>query len=596
MSKICNKILRSSVVLSFLCCIILKSFPYYLASSKVFDDNIKITGSHYVAKGKTIRLKTNKKVIWSSNDEKTASISKKGKVTGKKAGKVIITATLKEDKSIKETYTIIVIKHAVKMIITSNIYEFDLKDNSEITLHAFAIPITALQLFEWNSSNPDILNINQDGVIKGVSAGTAVITITAKDGSQCKTKLKIKVMDSSPIDILTKCTNLRIDYSNRTIEQINENNVENSYIAINKNDSLSDNLYNDQIQVNDIEDNLVKNEITLRGTDFIRIGKSVPFKVEFDSQIDQNHKIEWKSENPDIATVDSNGIVTGISEGVTSIIATDINNMELSEKTEVHIGRFSKNDTKWIAHRGLSADVMENTAMAYRLANEAGFWGCECDIWETKHVLINDSDNSYFDCFDLVINHDASFNNIVDIEKNINELTVEDIKGNPTLKNVCFFETFLDICNDRDIAMAPIVEIKDFGISDAGIEKMLRLIEERNLLEITRFISFSDVVLERIQYYAIQNLGYKPECCLLIYIGMDVDQKLDIASEKGFSGVGIEKTLLTDQYYDKCKSLGLNIEIYTYSDTTSDDDLLYLHFLSGKYNINSATVNGKPFD
>lgn len=45
--------------------------------------------------GKTVKLKVDnnkKKVKWSSSNKKVATVTKKGKVTGKKAGKVTITA------------------------------------------------------------------------------------------------------------------------------------------------------------------------------------------------------------------------------------------------------------------------------------------------------------------------------------------------------------------------------------------------------------------------------------------------------------------------------------------------------------------------
>jgi uncharacterized protein YjdB len=61
------------------------------AAKKVKLNKTKAT--IYVGKTITLKVENNKaKVKWSSSNKKTATVSKKGKVKGKKAGKVIITA------------------------------------------------------------------------------------------------------------------------------------------------------------------------------------------------------------------------------------------------------------------------------------------------------------------------------------------------------------------------------------------------------------------------------------------------------------------------------------------------------------------------
>lgn len=49
---------------------------------------------------------------------------------------------------------------------------------------AVVIPANAtLKTFDWKSSNEKVASVSQTGEVKGVSAGTAVIMVTAKDGS-----------------------------------------------------------------------------------------------------------------------------------------------------------------------------------------------------------------------------------------------------------------------------------------------------------------------------------------------------------------------------------------------------------------------------
>ncbi|RGG76823.1 hypothetical protein DWW82_09655 [Clostridium sp. AF17-2] len=49
---------------------------------------------------------------------------------------------------------------------------------------AAVIPANAtLKTFDWKSSNEKVASVSQTGEVKGISAGTAIITVTAKDGS-----------------------------------------------------------------------------------------------------------------------------------------------------------------------------------------------------------------------------------------------------------------------------------------------------------------------------------------------------------------------------------------------------------------------------
>ena len=78
---------------------------------------VKITGAKTVEVGKTVKLKavispskaTKKKVIWTSSNKKIATVSASGKVMGKKAGTVTITAKATDKSKKKGTFRIKVI-------------------------------------------------------------------------------------------------------------------------------------------------------------------------------------------------------------------------------------------------------------------------------------------------------------------------------------------------------------------------------------------------------------------------------------------------------------------------------------------------------
>ena len=67
------------------------------AANKVKLSKTKAT--IYVGKTVTLKLKNNKKKVkWTTSNKKIATVSKKGKVKGKKAGKVTITAKVRKKK------------------------------------------------------------------------------------------------------------------------------------------------------------------------------------------------------------------------------------------------------------------------------------------------------------------------------------------------------------------------------------------------------------------------------------------------------------------------------------------------------------------
>ena len=159
---------------------------------------IKITGSKYVARGKKIKLKASESVTWKSSNKKVALVTSDGTVLGLKAGKAVITATSKANKSRKAKMTITVKAKAVSKIILDtwdDWIELDLSGEDSITLEATAVPSSAAQSFSWKSSDKSVATV-KNGTITAVGEGVAEITVTATDGSKKKKTVVVLVSDS----------------------------------------------------------------------------------------------------------------------------------------------------------------------------------------------------------------------------------------------------------------------------------------------------------------------------------------------------------------------------------------------------------------
>ena len=125
---------------------------------------------------------TNKNVTWSTSDAKVAAVSG-GTVKGISAGTAIVTVTT-EDGNYAASCTVIVSPAAVKVTGVS-------LDKTKITvgagdtakLTATVVPSDASDKnVTWGTSDGRIATVS-GGIVKGISAGTAIVTVTTEDGN-----------------------------------------------------------------------------------------------------------------------------------------------------------------------------------------------------------------------------------------------------------------------------------------------------------------------------------------------------------------------------------------------------------------------------
>ncbi len=170
--------------------------------------NVPVTGvtlnkkSITLAKGHSYTLKatvlpdeaSDKSLIWSSSNPKVASVNKSGKVTSKGAGTAVITV-----KTTDGGYTA---KCTVKVTVpvtgvTLNKKSIKLAKGHTYTLKATVLPSDAQnKAVTWSSSNTKVATVSSAGKVTGKNAGTAVVTVTTKDGSfkaNCKITVTIPV-------------------------------------------------------------------------------------------------------------------------------------------------------------------------------------------------------------------------------------------------------------------------------------------------------------------------------------------------------------------------------------------------------------------
>lgn len=135
-------------------------------------------------------------VTWKTSNKKVATVSKKGVVKFKSAGKAVITATTTDGKQ-TATCNFTIYKLPVRQIARSN-RVLTVKLGEKVKLNLKVKPAKAYNpALSFKSSDPKTVAVSKQGYVKGLKVGKAVITITAKDGSGVETSMTIKVVPST---------------------------------------------------------------------------------------------------------------------------------------------------------------------------------------------------------------------------------------------------------------------------------------------------------------------------------------------------------------------------------------------------------------
>lgn len=163
------------------------------------DVSLKSKASVY--KGKTITLKpvfkpknaSNKKVTWSSDNKKVATVDKNGVVKGKKPGKANITVKTKEG-GMTATCKVTVKKPIRVSSVSLNSKSKTLNVGGKFKLKVTIKPKNATEKgVNWKSSDPKVATVDKKGNVTAKKAGKTTITATSKDNSKKKAKCTVTV-------------------------------------------------------------------------------------------------------------------------------------------------------------------------------------------------------------------------------------------------------------------------------------------------------------------------------------------------------------------------------------------------------------------
>ena len=177
-----------------LSCVMAVSAIGVTTQAKPKEANFKLNKSSIViSKDKSFNLSIKKlgknSVVWTVSDKTIAEV-KNGKVTGLKAGKTVVNAKISNvNKSLKCKVTV------EDPYFDSNGYTIS-EDDEDVVLEL----VGTSRKIKWSSSDEDILEMEPDGTMFPIEAGTVTVTATLPDGFSVSTTVTVTPGDDSDDD------------------------------------------------------------------------------------------------------------------------------------------------------------------------------------------------------------------------------------------------------------------------------------------------------------------------------------------------------------------------------------------------------------
>ena len=154
----------------------------------------------------------NQKLKWTSDNAAVASVDETtGIITANKVGDAVITATATDGSKVSASTTVHVTPLSASSLSITN--ELTLLRTNSQKLEVSILPeLTDNKTLEWSSDNESVATVDQNGVVKGISVGTANITANTTDGSNLSANCKVTV-NPVVINLSTQTINLQKGWS-----------------------------------------------------------------------------------------------------------------------------------------------------------------------------------------------------------------------------------------------------------------------------------------------------------------------------------------------------------------------------------------------
>ena len=260
-------------------------------------------------------------------------------------------------------------------------------------LTAVVAPAEASQEVEWKSSAPEIASVDEDGLIIGVSAGTAVITATATDGSGVYAECSVEVRPAQVTGIAIDRSSLEMrlgdaeklnvtvypdDAGDRSVTWKSENeevatvSEDGTVVATGIGETVITAISNSNPT---LTDRCTVTVLPPLATSITLDRSTLEMETEDTAALqaiilpaEAVQTVDFSSSAPDVASVDENGTVTALSPGTAVIIASTVDGTALNAVCVVTVKE--KAGINDVSAEGVSVAVRGNDIIVTGLASD----------------------------------------------------------------------------------------------------------------------------------------------------------------------------------------------------------------------------------
>lgn len=134
-----------------------------------------------------------KSVVWSSSDERIATVNKQGRVTGVAPGMCTVTCRSKDFANVYATATVEIRQPVTKVAFADTEVSFNVNDTCQLFWQTSPANATNPAV-TFKTNNAKIATVDENGLVTGLKRGSCTITVTAADGSGKKDAIKVNVL------------------------------------------------------------------------------------------------------------------------------------------------------------------------------------------------------------------------------------------------------------------------------------------------------------------------------------------------------------------------------------------------------------------
>lgn len=311
----------------------------------------------------------NRAVTWSSSAPTVASVDQSGNIIAKSVGNATITVKAKDGSGVTATCWVNVTDIKVTGI-TLNKTTLNIKTGATEQLTAKVQPTDATNSkVTWSSNDKDVAEVDQTGMITAKKEGSAVITVTAQDGSGKTATCQVNVTDIKVSGITLSASTLAMQTED--VKQLSVTNItpanatnkalkwesKNTWVAtVDESGNVTAKNPGEATITVTAADNggaqaICKVTVTERTAPVIKVtqiqlsqtraslneGKELQLTATVLPTEATNQSLTWSSSVEGVATVDSTGKVTAIKAGTTVITATAKDDSGISASCTVQV-------------------------------------------------------------------------------------------------------------------------------------------------------------------------------------------------------------------------------------------------------------------